>query len=138
MLPGADSVNGLITGGLYLVAALSWALALFVLCHTPGKPQNRVFAVTGASVALWTLTNALFRQAQTPEVATLWAQLSYVAALSTAASFLHFAHLYPSHYPSRASRASTPLLPGLWAAALLLGLLPFVPCAVITGIDLER
>jgi signal transduction histidine kinase len=128
---GAD----LITLGLYMVAAVSAALAVFVLSHASGRAQNRAFSLTVIAVAGWTLTNALFRQAASSEAALLWAQLSYVAALLIAASFLHFAHLYPVR-ATQASQGMSVLTP-MWLMALSLGLLSFVPDAVVTGIDLE-
>ncbi len=74
-----------------LGVALGNAALGFVVVYRHRQEQHLTFALTAFFVALWTLTNALFRLSASAETATLWAQLSYVVALGTGAAFLHFA-----------------------------------------------
>lgn len=129
---------------LFAVALINLALALVVFGYRPARIVNRVFAVTGASVALWTLTNALFRLSTSVAAATLWAQLSYVAALMTAASLLQFSRLYPAdkeqsrHEGSKSrEQGETIALILLWMGAAALSALAFLPGAVIRDVDLD-
>lgn len=138
-----------VTPILFAVALINLALALVVFGHRPAQAVNRVFAVTGVSVALWTLTNALFRLSPSLATATLWAQLSYVAALMTAASLLQFSRLYPankekskdeklkSEKSKTKPQGETIALILLWAAAAFLSGLAFLTDAVIRDIDLS-
>ena len=120
---------------LFAVALINLALAGVVFGHRPAQAVNRVFAITGASVALWTLTNALFRVSTSVPAATLWAQISYAAALMTAASFLQFSRLYPDfkanlrkanpkHQGQKQAEAVSLIM--LWMGAALLSALSFV------------
>ena len=70
-----------------------------VLRHAPKREENGVFAVTCLAVALWALTNELFRVNDAQAFAVLWAQVSYVAALVLGASFLHFSCIFPTRSP---------------------------------------
>jgi hypothetical protein len=134
----AEALNfpsfGAIEWILSLVTLANLALALVVLRHAPRREENRVFAITCASIALWTLTNALFRVTTSHAAIVLWAQLSYAAALILAASFLHFSGVYPIRRPLH-----WPVLRLLsWLIALMLSVLCFVPGAVLTGVDLAE
>lgn len=113
---------------LLLVALANGTLGLIVLLRER-REQNVAFALTALFVALWTLTNALFRLSSTTAAATLWAQLSYVAALGTAAAFLHFAWNFPQPSGSRTGRKM------VWTLAILIGVLAFVPGALIQSVD---
>lgn len=134
-MTNAASADSTIFLALLVVAVVNMALAL-VAFRASAKEANRVFALTAASVALWTLTNALFRGATSPETALLWAQLSYGAALLTAASFLHFACVYPAY--ARRHVFSFVHRRLLYVVALSIAALTFYPGAVIQGIDLEK
>jgi hypothetical protein len=117
-----------------LIAVTCTNLLLAALVFVRGRREeaNRVFAVTAFSVALWTLTNAGFQMTDSPQIALLWAQVSYAAALGIAASFLHFAWVYP---------APSPLFPHakrlLWGVTFIVALMPFVPDLVIRAVELE-
>ncbi len=122
--------------GALLVVAFINALLAFIVWRAARREENHVFAVVALSVALWTLTNALFRTAASVESAALWAQLSYGAALAAAATFLHFAWVYPRR------RSSEHDVPGILKFALygvggLVASSVFAPEFVVRGIDLE-
>ncbi len=121
------------------VASINALLALIV-GRAARRAENRVFAGVALSIALWTLTNALFRSASTTQIATLWAQLSYFAALSTGATFLHFAWVYPHHQLSDAVRTRKLAIYGLtlYGIGSLIAASTFVPGFVVRGIDLEQ
>lgn len=96
------------------------------------QAAHRTFALVAFSVAGWTITNALFRTAGSVEMARLWAQLAYVAALATAAAFLHFSWVYP-----RRRNISVLTATASWLLAIAIAVLAFAPGFVIRGIDLE-
>jgi hypothetical protein len=123
---------GIIDWVLFGVAVANVALALVVLRHAPQREENRVFAVTGISVALWTLTNALFRITTSHDAAVLWAEVSYAAALALAASFLHFSWIYPKRSlpPWSGAKLFT------WLGALFIALLAFVPGLILKDVDI--
>ena len=79
---------------LFIVAGINALLGAIVLWRHQ-REQHLAFALTAFFVALWTLTNALFRITHSTSSATLWAQFSYIAALGTVAAFLHFAWSFP-------------------------------------------
>lgn len=114
-----------------LVVALGNAVLGFVVIYRHRQEEHQTFALTAFFVALWTLTNALFRLSASSEAATLWAQLSYVAALGTGAAFLHFAWSFPQPSGSRLERK------GLWSVAALIAALAFVPDAMIHRVDVS-
>lgn len=128
MMGGMDAVVII----LYAVAVVNLGLGLFVYAHNTRQETNRVFAVTSLSIALWTLTNALFQTTNSVATAILWANLSYISTLVLAASFLHFSWIYP--LPKLVPAFAKTLL---WSAALLLCLLTLVPQAVIETVELE-
>lgn len=121
---------------LFVVAIVNAALGGIVLSRHR-QEQHLTFALTAFFVALWTLTNALFRVSSTTPTATLWAQMSYVAALGAAAAFLHFAWSFPLprngalHGGSRFARAM------LWLTGILVAAIVFVPGAVIHSVDVS-
>jgi hypothetical protein len=117
---------------LLVVTIANLALAGFVLWHRPGARVNRIFALTALSTAGWTFTNAIFQYTTSLQIATLTAQFSYLSAVVLGASFLHFAWVFPLQRP-----VSTHVKRLLWSSALLIGLLPFVPGAVIRTISLS-
>lgn len=117
---------------LTVIAVVNFVLAAIVFFNRPRQESNRVFSVTAFAVAVWSLTNGLFQNAGTVETATLWAQLSYAAGIITAASFLHFAWIYPQ--PMRLSRYAKV---GLWLVALSVSLSPFVSGLVIRSVTLD-
>jgi hypothetical protein len=123
------------------VALVNTGLSLIV-GRAARRAENRVFALVALSVALWTLTNALFRSAEDVERATLWAQLSYLAALSISATFCHFTWIYPhqarstrldasARFDTQASRLA------LYGLGILVAASTFVPGFVVQGIDLQ-
>jgi hypothetical protein len=124
-----------IFGALLAVAFIN-ALLSFVVCRAAKREENRVFALVALSVALWTLTNALFRTATSVESATLWAQLSYGAAIATAATLFHFAWVYPRHWQKVQGVFGREKL-ALYGIAALIAASAFVPGFVVRGIDLE-
>jgi len=99
--------------------------------------EHLAFSLTAFFVALWTLTNALFRLASSSSSATLWAQLSYVAALGTAAAFLHFAWNFPLARSDSLRGGSCFARATLWLTGALIGALAFVPGAIIQGVDTQ-
>jgi uncharacterized protein YacL len=116
---------------LLLVTLANFTLAGFVLWHKSQAETNRVFALTALSAALWTFTNALFLHTNSIAVATAASQFSYLAAAILGASFLHFAWVFPLRRNiSVAGKFS------LWMTAAAIGLLSFVPGAVIRSVDL--
>jgi len=121
---------------------LTNALLAFIVGRAARRAENRVFALVALSIAFWTLTNALFRSALTTQAATLWAQLSYFAALATGATFLHFAWVYPRHKSSALNGGGTgksalyTLV--LYSIGSLVAISAFVPGFVVRGIDLEE
>ncbi len=115
---------------LLVVALVNAALGGVVLWQSR-REQNLAFALTAFFVALWTLTNALFRVTSSASVATLWAQLSYVAALGTAAAFLHFAWSFPQTGGSVWARRL------VWSLGAIVAALCFVPGAVIERVDIS-
>ena len=121
---------------LFGVAAVNLILGSVVLSRRRSE-QHLTFALTAAFVAGWTLTNALFRTASTTTTATLWAQLSYVAALGTAAAFLHFAWSFPLRQSGSLHRSSRFARATLWVAATLIGALAFVPGVLIQNVDIS-
>ena len=125
-----------ITLALIAVTAVNLGLAWIVI-RAARQQENRVFALLATSVALWTLTNALFRTAHTVEVATLWAQASYLSALSTSAAFLHFSWIYPLPTHGRAQPEQVTAKRLTWLVAALLGASVFVSGWVIRGIELD-
>ncbi len=110
------------------VALVNAALGAVVLWQSR-REQNAAFALTAFCVALWTLTNALFRVTNSTALATLWAQLSYVAALGTAAAFLHFAWSFPQPTGSLRGRRL------VWSLGTGVAALAFVPGAIIERVD---
>lgn len=72
MMDGMDAVVIV----LYGVALVNFGLGLFVCAHNPKQETNRVFAITCVSIALWTLTNALFQTTPSISGAIIWANLS--------------------------------------------------------------
>ncbi len=102
--------------------------------HTEQKAQRdiqQIFAITALCVAGWTLTNALFQMTDSVAGATLWAALSYLSALGLAASFLHFAWLFPVR---SAIPQTTKVV--LWLTTLCLSVLALLPGWIITGVEL--
>lgn len=93
---------------------------------------NAVFALTATSVAAWTLSNLLFRSAQTEEGALLLARLSYGSALLVAASFLHFAWVYPRRGDKSARHKGA-----LYLLAALITALGFVPGLFVHGVEMN-
>ncbi|BCM94125.1 hypothetical protein IAD21_06028 [Abditibacteriota bacterium] len=116
---------------LYIVAGINALLGAIVLWRHQ-REQHLTFALTAFFVALWTLTNALFHIATMSSLATLWAQLAYVAALGTGASLLHFAWSFPRSSGSRLSRCL------VWSAAIIISVLAFVPSAIIERVDVDE
>jgi len=55
-----------------LVVALGNAALGFVVIYRHRQEEHLTFALTAFFVALWTLTNALFRLSSSSEAATLW------------------------------------------------------------------
>jgi hypothetical protein len=118
-----------------LSVALVNALLGLIVARASRREENRVFSLVAFSVALWTLANALFRRAATIEDATLWAQVAYIAALATAATFLHFAWVYPQRAHSH-PRAALADKAALYAVGTVVAVYAAVPGLVIRGIDL--
>jgi hypothetical protein len=117
------------------VALVNMGLSLIV-GRAARRTENRVFAFVALSVALWTLTNALFRSAEDVERATLWAQLSYLAALSISATFCHFTWIYPRQ--PRSSHLDRPVRRlALYGSGTVVVASTFVPGFVVRGIDLQ-
>lgn len=108
------------------------ALAALVFWNAPRAIVNRLFALTALSTAGWTGTNALFQATDSATIALLAAQVSSAVSMVMSASFLHFSWVYPLRTPI--SRARLYLL---WASALLLGVLSFVPEAVDRSVEIE-
>jgi hypothetical protein len=109
------------------------ALGLVVFRAGRGpREQTHVFSAMALSVAMWSLTNALFRLGLSLEMVTLWAQLSYASALATGAALLHFAWIYPRHMKVSWRTKWT-----LWLLGLAVAVLSFIPNLMIQGIDLE-
>ncbi|MBV9469096.1 MAG: hypothetical protein JOZ57_07605, partial [Abitibacteriaceae bacterium] len=115
---------------LLAVAVANLVLALLVLLYKPGAEVNRVFGVTALSVAGWTITNALFQSTPSVAVAVQTAAFSYLSAVILGASFLHFSWIFPRRSETADGQAVL-YKPLLWIIALLVGLLPFLPDAVI-------
>ncbi len=113
---------------LCVVALVNAALGAVVVWQSR-REQNAAFALTALCVALWTLTNALFRVTDSTALATLWAQLSYVAALGTAAAFLHFAWSFPQPGGTLRGRRL------VWSLGASVAALCFVPGAIIERVD---
>ncbi len=109
----------------------------YIVARTARREENRVFALLAVSVALWTQTNALLRITAPVDLATLWAQLSYLAALATAAACLHFSWIYQSvvvmsgRWAKRSRWKRNLWLTGASIASV------FIPRWVIRGVDLE-
>lgn len=129
---------------LYLVSLVNLALAGVVFWRRPQAEVNRVFALTAFSVATWTLTNGIFQATDSTEGATLAANVSYLAALTVAASLLHFSQIFPQHpnrlgsnVPFAHRRLTTNATWTLWLVTVLLGILPFIPHFVIQSVELE-
>jgi len=101
------------------------------------REEHLAFSLTAFFVALWTLTNALFRLASSSSSATLWAQLSYVAALGTAAAFLHFAWNFPLARSTSLRGGSRFTRTTLWLTGALISVLVFVPGIVIQDVDIQ-
>jgi hypothetical protein len=121
---------------LLIAVALANALLAFIVARARRRVENHLFALVALFVALWTLTNALFRITGNINSATLLAQLSYFAALGTAASFWHFTWIYPR--PLRSSRLDTRAHRlALYGLGALLASSAFVPGFVVRSIDLE-
>lgn len=116
---------------LTIIAGLNFLLAIVLLLNRPRREVNRVFAITALAVALWTLTNAWFQVTDSIRLATFIAQLSYMSGIVIAASFLHFAWIYPQ--PGRLFSHAKIIL---WLAAALTGLTPFVSDSVIRSVNL--
>lgn len=116
---------------LFAATVANCTLALLIYAKRSEREVNRVFAVTAASVAAWTLTNALFQTAETQRGAVMWAGLSYASALCLAASVLHFSWVFPARSAS-APRAKYLL----WPSALGLSILAAWPGFVIDSVDL--
>lgn len=109
-------------------------LAWVILRHAAKREENRIFAITCLAVALWTLTNALFRLTTSQSTAILWAQLSYAAALALGASFLHFSWIFPTRNPFIAPQRKW----ALWFVALLVTIASFLPGLVIQEVNLSE
>ena len=118
--------------GLLLTVALVNVALGAVVWRQSRREQNAAFALTAVFVALWALTNALFRVARQESGATLWAQLAYVAALGTGAALLHFAWSFPMHSGTRTVRRA------LWSGATAIAILAFVPGAMLQGVDVAN
>src|SRR5688572_5120985 len=111
---------------LLTVTIANLILALIVLWYKTRAEVNRVFALTSLAVAGWTFTNALFQSTASVTTATQAAAFSYLSAVTLGASFLHFSWVFPRRSDVRFSGKAV-----LWILAVLVGLLPFVPGAVI-------
>lgn len=119
---------------LYAVALANIVLALVVVRHAREREENRVFAITCLSVALWTLTNAFFRVSASQGWALVWAQMSYAAALTLGASFLHFSWIFPTRNPFiRPCWKWT-----LWLVALVITIVVLVPNVIIQEVNLSE
>ncbi len=125
-----------ITLALLGVTLVNLGLAGIVL-RAARRQENRVFALLATSVAVWTLTNALFRTAETVALATLWAQISYLSALATTATLLQFSRIYPLPAPTKAKLDGIAATDFLWPIALLIGASVYIPGWVIRGVDTE-
>lgn len=117
------------------VTVINLILAAIVV-RAGHRKENRVFAFMAASVALWTLTNALFRSTETVAMATLWAQIAYLSALSTCAALLHFSWTYPRSTANKDPLGDRAAKRALWLTAFLIGASVFVPGWVIRGIEI--
>ncbi|RYG66383.1 hypothetical protein EON80_15520 [bacterium] len=117
---------------LLIAVALANALLAFIVARAGRRTENRIFALVALFVALWTLTNALFRIVGNISSATLLAQLSYFAALGTAATFWHFTWIYPR--PLRSRRLDTlPRRLALYGFGGLVAASTFLPGFVVRG-----
>ena len=125
----------LIAFALLAVTAINFMLA-GVVARAGHRKENRVFAFMAASVALWTLTNALFRLSETVPMATWWAQIAYLAALSTCAALLHFSWTYPRSTANKNLLGDQKAKRALWLTAFVLGASVFVPGWVIRGVEI--
>lgn len=125
-------LSNLIVPLLFGVALCNGLLSAVVFRSNPKQTANRTFALVAMSVAFWAATNALFRTIDDVGLATLWAQLAYVSALSTAAAFLHFSWVYPRR---NAAHLAAPLV--MWLLAILVSALTFVPGFIIRSLDLD-
>lgn len=119
---------------LYGVAFVNVLLALVVLRHAPRREENRVFAVTCLSVALWALTNAFFRVSASQGWALLWAQASYAAGLALGASFLHFSWIFPTRNPFIEPQRKWVL----WLVAMVITSVVLLPNVVIQEVNLSE
>ena len=135
-LASSQTHTDFITLALLGVTLVNLSLAGIVL-RVARREENRVFALLATSVALWTLTNALFRTAHTVPLATLWAQISYLSVLSTAAALLHFSWIYPLPAPPKAKSDEVGFKRLVWLTAFLIGASVYVPGWVIRGVDIE-
>jgi hypothetical protein len=117
---------------LLLITLANSILASFVLWHRPKAEVNRVFALTACTTALWTLTNALFRITSSLDMATLWAQVSYLSAVLLGASILHFSWTFPLYRQIPMRWKAT-----LWITALIISSLPFIPGLIVQAIKME-
>jgi signal transduction histidine kinase len=118
---------------LIFISLVNITLAGLVLFQRAKSEINRVFAVSSIAIAGWTLTNALFQVTTSTALAMLTANISYIFAIVTAASFLHFAWIYPR--PQCNSLTSRKY--ALWTTAALCAVLPFVPNFVIQSVELK-
>lgn len=133
---------------LWTVLVLNLLLALWVLLtqgsqrtpqgkntlpsrRAPIPEANLIFALTATGVAAWTLSNLLFRSAQSEATALLIARLSYGSALWVAASFLHFAWAYPRRSDKSVRHKAT-----VYLLAALVTTLGFVPGLFVTGVEM--
>lgn len=119
---------------LLLVAGVNAALGAVVLWRNR-QEQHLTFALTAFFVALWTLTNALFRVTDSVSLATLWAQLSYLAALGTGAALLQFAWSFPLARSGSLREGLRFAQAFLWLTGSAVSVLVFVPGAVIRTVD---
>lgn len=132
----ASSSSDFLALVLFGVAGVNALLGGIVLWHHR-QEEHLAFSLTAFFVAIWTLTNALFRLSSSSSSATLWAQLSYVAALGTAAAFLHFAWNFPLARSTSLRGGSRFARTCLWSTGALVSVLSFVPGAVIQGVDIH-
>lgn len=117
---------------LLVVTLANFALAAFVFWHDPKAEANCVFGITAFSTGLWTVTNAVFLATNSLHVATVAAQFSYLAALSLAASLVHFSLVFPVR-----RQIGIPVKALFWVLALGIGLLSFVPGFIIRTVQLS-
>jgi len=90
-----DVINIVLIGSIFFDAFL----ASLIYYNGKSKKVNQTYVFVLIAVIAWTITMILYRSAQSPELAVVWARALYVSASFTASGFYIFSHFFPYQYP---------------------------------------